>query len=128
MVDDYTNECNLLGKDGEFLDCVYMDCTKHVCSSDFKSNVDELLQKFYDKHNVLTSENVDTLMSLLEYSTFNINGSQYAVTGKTENFNGNTYVYIQKTGHPETIRVTLSEFLLMVATGISSIQLETGEN
>lgn len=122
-IDDDTQECDLMGKDGRIYYKAGIESVKKLCSTDFEPQLNVLLEKYHGLYKESIQENIDMILSDIEYSVFTINGFTYEVVGSEQNDNGQTFVILDRIDTNDATQVELSKFLQMIVTGVSQEEL-----
>lgn len=122
-IDDDTQECDLIGKDGRIWYKINTKDVQKLTSTDFEQQLNTLLEKYYGSYQETIYGNIDMILSDIEYSVFTINGFTYEVTGSVQNDNEQTFVILDKIDTNDTTQVELSKFLQMIVTGYSQEEL-----
>lgn len=122
-IDDETQACDLMGKDGRIWYKISIEAVQYLCSTDFEKQVSCLLSKYFEDYKNIQQDNIDSILSVIRHSVFKINGTSYEVISSRDSDKGKPMVIIQKTHTNETTQVELSKFLQMIVTGVSQEEL-----
>ena len=122
-IDDDTQECDLIGKDGRIWYKINIKDVQKLASTNFEQQLNTLLEKYYGVYQETIQENINMILSDIEYSVFTINGFTYEVVGSEQNDNGQTFVILDRIDTNDTTQVELSKFLQMIVTGVSQEEL-----
>ena len=122
-IDEDKQECDLIGKDGRIWYAINIKDVQKLISTDFEQQLNTLLEKYYGSYHETIQENLDMILSDIEYSVFTINGCTYEVVGSEQNDNGQTFVILDRIDTNDTTQVELSKFLQMIVTGVSQEEL-----
>lgn len=113
----------MIGKDGRIWYKINIKDVQKLASTDFKQQLNTLLEKHYGSYQETIYGNIDMILSDIEYSVFTINGCTYEVVGSEQNDNGQTFVILDRIDTNDTTQVELSKFLQMIVTGVSQEEL-----